>query len=128
MFYETCSALDEGTEPKRKKQKTKSNNTQMHPQGPKPAGCSDDNYCKACGNWGHKRRTSRLCPKNRKLCDSHPSVSALEGMTDDQVKETQQSLLDSIPLEMEETEAHNRTLIVENILEDNDNDEDDIMN
>ncbi|CAB9527073.1 unknown protein [Seminavis robusta] len=114
MFYETCSALDDPSEPARKKQKTKNNNKPEPPKTAKPVGCADDNYCKACGNWGHKRRSSRLCPMNRKLCDSHPSVVQLEAMTEEEQQRTQQSLLDSIPLEVNNSSKDT----VESILEE----------
>ncbi|CAB9529831.1 unknown protein [Seminavis robusta] len=126
MFYETCSALEEGkdtTEPPKKKRKNGSSSSKVSPPSSnRPVGCKEDNYCGTCGNWGHKRRSSKLCPMNKKLTHVHPSLTALETMTDNERERTQQSLLDTIPLDTDNTEDYSS--VVDNILrETNSNEE-----
>ncbi|CAB9529560.1 hypothetical protein SEMRO_2543_G330750.1 [Seminavis robusta] len=109
QYYETCTALNEDEpervsgEPQSKKRK-KSKTPVLPPDNQPPAGCALDNWCRACREWGHKRRTSRLCSMNKKLHASHPSLEQLESMPEKEQHKTQQSLLDTIPLDIEDSD------------------------
>ncbi|CAB9514473.1 hypothetical protein SEMRO_655_G182280.1 [Seminavis robusta] len=63
-----------------------------------PDGMNEDNWCRSCGEWGHKRSTSKACVNNKKNAGKFPSVEELATMTLPEQESTQTSLLDNIPL------------------------------
>ncbi|CAB9512042.1 hypothetical protein SEMRO_515_G158310.1 [Seminavis robusta] len=108
-FYQSGTAMDdddvEAGESPRKKRKT----GEKSPTGEKPDGMKEDNWCKSCLQWGHKRSNSTLCPNNKKkkapVLANMPSVEELEAMTEAECVSVQMAALDSVALEEEDDEA-----------------------
>ncbi|CAB9521302.1 hypothetical protein SEMRO_1182_G250010.1 [Seminavis robusta] len=141
QFYETCSALNDdvpgdvagNNEDKpqsraKKRQKKDSTETTL-PIGPRPAGCKEDNYCKTCMQWGHKRKSSRLCLMNKSVTNEFPSSEDIAAMTEEEQQRTQLNVLDCIALTTEDSDDSSRNestpARIEAIIQDDsmDNDE-----
>ncbi|CAB9530193.1 hypothetical protein SEMRO_2781_G336950.1 [Seminavis robusta] len=92
---------DEPPKKKARKSKTTTNNNKQ-PTGERPHGMNEDNWCRSCAQWGHKRSTSKLCPNNKRkktVVPVLPSVQQLEAMSLVESESATMDALDYITLD-----------------------------
>ena len=78
------------------------NEARDQPPGDKPAGMDNNNWCKACRQWGHRRRNSKLCamnPKQQSGKDNDYEDDPTTAVPDsDAIDAETLDLLDEVPL------------------------------